>query len=464
MNDSDKEAGQGSGFEAQVTDLHTGADNRHPLDERAATKGGPDDKGGLLPTKPPYVRRVRAMMVTGVVLLAVALVVVIDPTLRASLSIALYPTPAPTATLAPDANLVLLESGAPWGAFSLDGLEPSPLAQTGSRGPQPSSLWIRLAPGHHTLQVTQPPFPSLKCSISLPAARSDTCPVVSPRDLLGVYFRNQPSAPPNSRTVDLGARFDRLPASAAAALVDAVRAGLSLPAVPVALLPGDHYLRDDGSVAVATMPLEITLRPELTPPDRSAPSDSANCQSFCDALTSYDRSGETGGLWSLAVAQRGSWRVTTADGQVIASHAPLWSSAPPYATLAPAVGNLRMEYDVRWNGSWQILSQGGFDFGDLSPALRQVAIQMTSALLAASPGVDTSSMNIYEGRGLDAGQGWVVSLTPNYPSATTPLILYYHFGMLLAANDAAHRAFPMIPAASANERAHARAIMGLPSS
>ena len=69
MNDSDKEAGQGSGFEAQVTDLHTGADNRHPLDERAATKGGPDDKGGLLPTKPPYVRRVRAMMVTGVVLL-----------------------------------------------------------------------------------------------------------------------------------------------------------------------------------------------------------------------------------------------------------------------------------------------------------------------------------------------------------------------------------------------------------
>lgn len=87
---------------------------------------------------------------------------------------------------------------------------------------------------------------------------------------------------------------------------------------------------------------------------------------------------------------------------------------------------------------------------------------MTGALLSASPGVATNNMNIYEGRGLTANQGWVVSLTLSDPSATTPLYLYYHFGTLLAANEAAHRAFPAIPVASANEQTLARAIMGIP--
>jgi hypothetical protein len=262
--------------------------------------------------------------------------------------------------------------------------------------------------------------------------------------------------------IDLGARFDRLPESARAALVAAVRALLSLPVTPITIQPGDHYLRDDGSVAVATAPLQITLQALLILPDWSVPSDSATCQSFCDALTNFDRSGETGGMWGLAVMQRGSWRVTTASGQVIASHAPLWPTAPPYTSLSPDALALHATFDVRWDGSWQILSQSDFSFGDLSPSLRQVAIEMTSALLSASPGVATNNMNIYEGRGLAAGHGWVVSLILSDPFATTPLYLYYHFGTLLAANDAAHHAFPAIPVASANEQALARAIMGIP--
>ena len=87
---------------------------------------------------------------------------------------------------------------------------------------------------------------------------------------------------------------------------------------------------------------------------------------------------------------------------------------------------------------------------------------MVDALLSASPAISTSNMNIYQAQWLDAGHGYVFSLIPSDPSTTTPLVLYYHFGMLLAANDAARRAFPALPVASTNERALARAIMGIP--
>ena len=453
---------QDNGFEVEITDLDTGEDIHSALDQRVSTAVDQGNTGDQPPDTPPraqHARRVRALLVASVMLLAVALVVLVDPALRSAFLVALRPTPAPTATLPANANLTLLESGAPWGVYSLDGAVAAPLVQPGSRL---SSVWIRLTPGRHTLRVTQAPFPSLTCSLSLPAARGDTCPIVSATTLRGSYFGNQSSPPPNSRVIDLGARFDRLAQSDADALVAAMRAVLSLPVTPVTIQTGDHYLRDDGSVAVASEPLQITLQPELMLPDRSFPSDDARCQSFCDTLTYYDRSSITGGLWSLTVAQRGTWRAATAAGQVIAGHAPLWPSAAPYGTLSPDASQLSAAFDIQWDGSWRILSQSAFSFGDLSPAILQVAIQMTTALLSASPGVATSTMHIYEGRGLDVGQGWVISLTPSDPSDTTRLNLYYHFGMLLAANDAARRAFPALPVASTNERALARAIMGIP--
>lgn len=456
---------QDNGFEVEITVLDTGEGIQSALDQRIPTVVDQGNTGNQPPDTLPraqHTRRIRALLVASVTLLAVTLVVVVDPALRSAFVLALHPAPAPTATLPANANLTLLESGAPWGVYSLDGGVAAPLVQPGSRL---SAVWIRLTPGRHTLRVTQAPFPSLTCSISLPAARGDTCPIVSAATLRGSYFGNQSSPPPNSRVIDLSARFSRLPQVDADALVAAVRRALAVPATPVTILPGDHYLRDDGSVAVASGPLQITLQPELILPDRSVASDRAGCLSFCDTLTNYDHGDVTGGLWSLTVAQRGTWRVATADGQVLAGHAPLWLSAAPYETLTSETPPLRVTFAIqwdKWDGSWQILPQGDFGFGDLAPSVGQVAIQMTTALLSASPGVATSNMNIYQGRGLDAGQGWVTSLTPSDPSATTRLNLYYHFGALLAANDAAHHAFPAMPVASANERALARAIMGIP--
>lgn len=48
------------------------------------------------------------------------------------------------------------------------------------------------------------------------------------------------------------------------------------------------------------------------------------------------------------------------------------------------------------------------------------------------------------------------------PTQSDPIYLYYHLGMLLAANDAAHRAIPTLTVASAAERALAHQILTEP--
>src|SRR5690348_12444379 len=98
---------QESDFELEATDLNTGANIRHPLDENAAATSQSD--GSRPSWMSARTRRMRAVLVASVVLLALALVTLVDPALRSSLSSALLPPPAPSATLAADANLVFLE-------------------------------------------------------------------------------------------------------------------------------------------------------------------------------------------------------------------------------------------------------------------------------------------------------------------------------------------------------------------
>lgn len=444
-------------FRLEVTDLQTGADIPHPLDASAQTAVGRQSQTSPPPRLPAQPRRMRAALMASLMLLAVVVIALVNPTVRSSMMTALLSPPAPSPTLAPNANLVFLESGAPWGTFSLDGQKPSPLAQPTLRL---SSIWLRLPRGRHTLRVAQPPFPSLSCVISVPAARGDTCPVVESQALQRGYFVNQTSSTLNSRVIDLGARFDRLSPVDGAVLLDAVRAALPEANQPMMIVSGDHYLADDGSVMVARASLQATLQLDLASPDRSIPSDSSRCQALCDELTSFQRDGDTGGLWSLVAVARGSWRIIASGGQIIAAHAPLWPDEPVFASLPVATQYVRTRMGVDWDGSWHVAPRRGF--GMDSPRLCDVAAQMTGVLLGTQPRLDTTSMNVREGQGIYASQGCVVTLTLSDSSATGPLHLYYHLGVLLAANEAAQSAFPDLPVASANEQAQARALLGQP--
>jgi hypothetical protein len=448
-------------FEIEVTDLNTGAPVHHPLaspgsdaaDPRESNPDDPDDPDAL-DASPPYRPRstrqvrLRAAIISGVVLLAVVLVFIFNPMAHSSLyTVFGFPTPEPSPTPLPGRNMVYLERGAPWGSVSLDGKRREDV-NLGLTSPL-----VTLTPGHHRLTVTQQPFPTLSCTISSPAARRDTCPLISPTESQELQFGNPAALPTGSRIVNLGARFDRLPADEAAALEEAVGAQILPPSTPTTIRPGEHYQRDDGSVAVASEPLMATFVASLEPPDRSTPSSSELCDSFCDVSGSGQ---SNGGTWDIRVRMNGAWRVTAASGKVVVSHAPLMSSTELNIDFDTG-SYLEQWLGVLWSGRWQVNARSDYSLTPICDA----ASQMVSIVIGSTPQLSVNGVNTHPAR--LAEQGCLVAVSVGDDSSntsTSELYLYYRLGVLLAANDAAAHTFPTLPVASSSERALAVQIVG----
>lgn len=449
-------------FELEVTDLDTGEAIRHPLAHNAPAEPGrredsadsdhdSDNDDGDAPTpgpsRPPghpgRNNRLRMVMVAAVVLLAVVLVIATNPAANSSLyTVFHFPTPAPSPTPLPGGDIVYLERGAPWGSVTIDG------ERSASANPGTAISWIKLAPGRHTLAVTQAPFPALRCTISMPARLSDTCPLFSPTDNPGEQVGEGPHFPGGARFIDLGARFSLLPRDAQDALVAAVNAELTQPSTPVTLSPGDHYLRDDGALAVADTTLQATFIPTLLPPAPEVPSDSSSCISFCD-ISGAELGGNA--TWNIMVSMVGSWHIATPKGQVLTESAPMTMSDPLYEGFS---GSMQITISLLWTGRWQVSLQNGFG-GVWSPTC-EAATTMASVNLEHAQ-ISILGMNTQNGRTPE--QGCVVEITPNDADANSPIDLLYRVGVLLATNDRAHRTFPSLPSASSAERIAAQRLL-----
>ena len=434
-------------FEIEVTDLTTGAPAHHPLAGRpSAEPDDPlDDEDGEWtapqPSSPIQRHRVRAAIVSGIVALAVVLVFVINPAAKSSLyTVFGFPTPTPSPTPQPGSDQVFLAYGAPWGSVSLDG------KYVASANLGMMSAWVTLPRGRHTLVVSQSPFPTLRCVVSYPASQGDTCPLIVPAN--ANYQIDPNSIPSTVRFVDLGARFSRLPRDAQDALVAVASADLQPPSSPVTLHSGDHYLRDDGSVAVARTDLVASFIPTILPPADSVASDSQSCVSFCD-ISGVTIGGS--GAWSVRVGVLGSWQITTPGGQVIVQHAAMYPGDFLYQGM-PA--EIETELNLLWTGRWQVSVSNAFGY-QWSPVC-QMASQMLYTWLGNN-NVNINGMNAQSGRTQEDGCG--ISLTLGDPGQSGSLTFYYHFGVLLAANDAAHKTFPTLPVASSAERALARQLL-----
>lgn len=448
MDPNDSIDSMDDNFEIEVTDLNTGAPAHHPLADNAPAQPyapGDDDESGWTmpqPATPLRQRRARAAIVTGVLALAMALVILINPTAKASLSSVFhFPTPVPSPTPQPGSNLIYLAFGAPWGTVSLDGkrVESANLGMI--------SALVTLPRGRHTLVVTQAPFPTLRCTVSYPASARDTCPLITPTN--SPYMQFDPnSIPSSSRFVDVGARFSLLPRDAQDALLAAAEGVVQPPGTPVTIHPGDHYLRDDGVVAVAQTTLVATFIPTMLPPADTVSSDSPSCVSFCDV------SGVTiggSGDWSVRVGMLGSWQITTPSGLVIVQHAAMYPGDAIYQGMPPAI---QMQLNMLWTGRWQVSASNDFGY-EWAPAC-QMAQEMMGAWLSDN-NLNLSGMDIQGGRTPETGCS--LDLTLGDSGQSDPLYLYYHFGVLLAANDAAHKTFPKLPVASSAERALARQLL-----
>lgn len=451
-------------FEIEVTDLNTGETARHPLADNPPDDPLSDDdelpQCEPLQSGPPTSssarrrRGTRAAIVSGFLALAVILVILINPTAKSSLyTVFRFPTPVPSPTPLPGGDLVYLMRGAPWGTVTVDGKQPD-YSRLGM-----AMAWVKLTHGRHTLDVTQPPFRTVHCTVSYPAATSDNCPLITPsndpNDPNWTPFSGPAdgqSLPPGSRFVDLGARFSLLPKDAQDALVAAVNAQVNVSGTPLTLQPGDHYLRDDGTAAVAMTTLQATFIPTLLTPANTVTSDDPSCVSFCD-ITGASLDG--GGTWNMMVAEVGSWHVATLGGQTLTESAPMFVSNPIYQGLPPT---MQFTISVLWTGTWQVSLQNGY--GSSWNPVCQAAQMMLSNSMGANQS-NFQSWNTQPGRTPEEGCAMSVQFGDQNQNQnqSDPAYVLYRLGSLLAVNDAAHRLFPDLPLASANERAQAQRLL-----
>jgi hypothetical protein len=168
------------------------------------------------------------------------------------------PTPLPTATPQAGDDAFLWEHSVPWGQLFIVG-KPGPDVSGSAVRQSTEGFWdgavFHLPRGRHTLEYRATPFPTLICVLSIPASRSDTCPL----DRFIDYSFLAPSGAA-TRLLDLQATVDRLPKAQADALVTAAQTEMTLLAASLpagSLMVGDHYLDSAGLLAQATTTLRI---------------------------------------------------------------------------------------------------------------------------------------------------------------------------------------------------------------
>ena len=464
--DAGADADEWGELEIEVTDLRTGATIdqpalRMPWERPFNGTGGTiapeeadvDEDDATLDAAPGSVRlpaalssarTVRGAVVAGAVVLVLVGLLLSNPGVSGTIHGGLFP---PTPTIASGSNVIWFRHAVPWGKVEIDGRVVQETDQY-----TPTSL----RPGRHTLIYQAPPFATLRCTVSAPAAPSDTC-------VQDVNLQNEQDPPPDGeRAIDLGAIPDKLPAASRTALVDAVQSLLDTLTSTAQVAPGDHYGTQDGKVRVATRPITMTLAFVVAPPDPAAATASYNgedCNPLCVVPNGpYDTSLD----WPLSALVIPQWRYTGDDGtaQVVTAPAPV-----TVRTIGGFSGNL-LTFSVQWaNGSWQVTLANLGGSG-------QMAMQACAAAMQVLPPMSTS--NGENGFGISYGPGSVatqmangcaITVTPMDTNSTPtgkPALVLLRFGALIAANGAAHRLYPMLPTASGREAALARQLGSTP--
>jgi hypothetical protein len=379
-------------------------------------------------------------------LLIVALAPLLAVTPAASRTFAAWvglPTPPRPTPLPPGVDVFLLANTVPWGELAIDAQSAARLGialQWPYGGNQIPTF--SLAPGTHELVYRAEPFAPLRCRVSVPAAPTDTCPLL-PHD------SNSPLFPPaNSRVLDARALPAFLPPAAFTALAHTVEQRLEAWSGTTQLKPGDHYLTEDGRGAVAKYNAQATVRYQVNQDAREqAPTFNGGCVSLCSlsvARTQLDADD-----WRLLANVVASWRYTQTNGHVIvAPAAPVDSDAH---ALVPVT--------VRWNGQWSVDAPADEALADAPPC--QVAHNVLGSLFSKgrTPVVlANSSWGTYTAPPAAAGCLIVFGhdMSPTGQPIGDTIQTLYRFGVLLAVNSAAMQAFAQLALAAPSEQALAR--------
>jgi hypothetical protein len=389
------------------------------------------------PLAPRRARRVRGLVALGLMLLIAAALLASIPGTQAGVVAALHlPSPVSTATLAAGADTFFLTNAVPWGTAQVD-KHTLPIDPTAALAGA-----FHLTRGRHTLTYVAPPFHVLRCQVSVPAARSDTCPLV---DAAAMGYSGLLHTP---RVLDLRATLQRLPADQLVSLKQAIEAALAF-TEPAAILPGDHYGTDAG-IVVATQPLTGTLTYRSDSGAALSCAPGAGCV-LCVQLCTPPNS--LGGIyWHLQAQMRLGWRYAKADGTVIATGTPFM----PAADVPSADASVRFPLGVYWAGQWTVTTgYGDTEVGSdlmIGAAMDNLSVQLTQPSSKAYGHTSITARNPADGclmyRFVDA----------SHQPVNPPIEVLYRFGVLLAVTDGAHQLLPQAPLADAHEQSIANQI------
>ena len=431
-------------------------DARDDLQAEVSEIGEP---GHALSSLEPRMTRRRALRLAGIVgALLLALLVILGsvPSLRDRAVALAFPTPTPA--LAPGADLFYLPVNPQGTVVLLDG---RPLAHVPVPGdPQP----LRLARGRHRLEWRGGAFPFLprQCVVSVPRADTDTCPFISTG-----LSSPRTSAPIIGLQVSLLA----LPSGQRAALLGVTQAALDASGSSAIVQPGEHYFSPASEFSPslpapirAAQPLRAMLDLQLNPQTEEAPEPcfidlvqpcwfpGQRCQDFCTLASDSLPGTSLTPVWIAAAMVQSSWTFTTLDGKVVASNQQefptniffivlriTWDGA--HWHVAPLIGHtpgLPITDDLMCGPVRDWIAAGSVDFEFTPPS--------GAAFAYVSGPIPTDGCALV-----------ITGYAGAPPTFLPPPALYLErFGVLLAANDAAHSLWRDLPRAEASEQALAQ--------
>ncbi len=420
----------------------------HRVGAVGLTASAPHAQSGLLA---PVRRANRRRLAGGLAALgavATALILVLGGGAKTGALVnTLFATPTATAL---GANTLDLVNTVPWGHLTIDGRKASVVANS-------IPEIVQLAGGQHQLEYDAPPFPRLRCQVTVPAASADTCPVTDAPQSWG--SDNGGAA----RVLDMGALVSNLPPDQLNQLAFMVQSLLDSRASTTMLAPGDHYMEPDDQVATAQSPLLATIRTVLNTDPNAGPSVTGFvCLPFCDGQTGQIADYSSPNGWTLQANAQVQWVITTSDRKVVDT-IPI-AIAGAQRTSAPDAALITLPLTVTWNGGWQpgarfaLATVDPVGTGAFGSELCNVAQQLIGMQASSTSSPSVADQCALIGNPVD---GCLVQWQPtdvNGNNVGPPAYLLFRFGVLLTANQVAMALFPGLTVAGNQEQALAQQI------
>jgi hypothetical protein len=161
-------------------------------------------------------------------------------------------------------------------------------------------------------------------------------------------------------------------------------------------------------------------------------------------------------VWTIVAHVIVTWRYTQPNGNIALDHAP--------AATPERHQRVRQPLAVRWNGSWQV-SVTAASARVPTPLCAVATSLLAEQLTPSSATPELASYAWYDLGARNPADGCLLlggSSTANGPPTGATVNVLYRFGLLYAANDAAHRLLPGLPLLDAHGQALAAQIAAQP--